>query len=92
MTEEFKQARRGQCQGPGKHVGHGPTWVEDPEMPDDGCAACSWDHIAEFGDCEGVVEDRMFDDPGAPELNVRWRPSGLRYGYHPDHLVVVASP
>lgn len=90
MSEDFKLARRGQCRGPGKHVGHGPTRVPDPEMPDDGCAACSWGHIEEFGDCEGVVEDRMFLDPAAQEVNVRWAPSGLRYGYHPNDLVVVS--
>ncbi len=92
MTEEFKRNARGQCQGPGKHVGHGPSWVPDPEMPDDGCAACSWGHIDEFGECEGLVEDLMFpDDPTSEFVNVRWQPSGLRYGYHPNSLEVVPT-
>lgn len=89
MTERFKQERRGQCQGPGKHVGH-KEWIPDLELPDDGCAACSWSHIEEFGECEGIVEDLMFPDDSSSEfINVRWQPSGLRYGYHPNDLQVV---
>ena len=51
---------------------------------------CS-DHIKEFCNCEGVVEDRMFypsmPDFVAPEWNVRWEPSGLKYAYLPSELV-----
>ena len=47
----------------------------------------SAEHADEFGDCVGTVEGAMF--PGGPEVNVRWDPSGLRYGYRPDDLVVV---
>lgn len=58
-------------------------------------------HVAEFGDCEGVVIGPLDynncspGDPGydaarvGPEVDVRWQPSGLRYGYHPDELVEV---
>lgn len=50
------------------------------------------------GECEGVVEDLLDynnvqpDDPAydpnkvGPEFNVRWAPSNLRYGYHPNNL------
>lgn len=45
------------------------------------------DTIAEFGDCVGLVEGPMFPDVhNAPEVDVRWRPSRLRYGYDPQHL------
>ncbi len=88
MTEDFKRRMRGPCGVAGHHVGL-PDGVADPEMPDDGCTKCSSDHIKEFGDCEGLVEDLMF--PEFPDLNVRWRPSGLRYGYHPNDLEVVPT-
>lgn len=51
-------------------------------------------HVIEFGECEGVVEDRMFPNltaKQAPEVNVRWFPSMLRYGYDPSELVLVKS-
>ena len=89
MSDQLKRELRGQCTGPGGHVGHA-GWIFDPEMPDDGCAACSWTHVEEFGECTGVVGGLMF--PGlidTPEVNVRWEPSGLRYGYHPDKLELV---
>jgi hypothetical protein len=56
---------------------------------------CSTDHVKEFGECVGVVEGPLdYNNKGepyvvekvGPELNVRWQPSGLRYGYHPDQL------
>mgnify|MGYP007031238405 CR=1 FL=1 len=91
MTERFKQERRGQCQGPGKHVGH-KGWIPDPELPDDGCAACSWGHIEEFGECEGLVEGPAFpNDPTCDLIDVRWEPSRLRYMYHPNDLEVVPT-
>jgi len=52
------------------------------------------EHVIEFGDCEGVVEDRMFPNltaKQAPEVNVRWFPSMLRYGYDPSELVLVKT-
>lgn len=48
-------------------------------MHDNGCA----DHVEEFGNCIGVVENPMFPGIDAPEFDVRWQPSGLRYGYNP---------
>lgn len=44
----------------------------------------SAEHVDEFGDCVGVIEGLL--DGRGPELKVRWRPSGLAYGYPPDHL------
>ena len=56
------------------------------------------DHVEEFGECIGIVEGLVDYNEGdehhdprkrGPEVNVRWQPSGLRYGYHPDFLKVV---
>ena len=97
MSAELKAKMRGNCL-PGKHVG---PFVED--QPDDGCLKCSTDHIEEFGECEGIVQglldynnvpkDHPNYDPDkvGPEVNVRWQPSNLRYGYHPDDLEVVTD-
>ena len=51
----------------------------------------SAEHVAEFGNCIGVVEDQMVWPDGSvgPEYNVRWKPSNLRYLYGPDDLEVV---
>lgn len=57
------------------------------------------EHIDEFGDCIGVVEDLMDynndneKDPNkiGPEFNVRWQPSKLRYGYLPDELIKIKN-
>lgn len=48
-------------------------------------------HIDEFGDCIGRVAGPVKYGAGAygPELNVRWRPSKLRYAYHPHQLTHV---
>ena len=46
-------------------------------------------HIDEFGDCMGIVIGPMFPDSNAPEVDVRWQPSNLRYGYHPDNLEII---
>lgn len=47
-------------------------------------------HIKEFGDCIGVIQGPMFLQswPEAPELDVRWHPSNLRYGYDPSELEI----
>lgn len=87
MTSALKAKMRGQCL-PEEHV----------DLSDDGCLRCSTDHIEEFGECTGIV-DGLLDynnvppgDPAydllkvGPEVDVRWQPSGLRYGYHPDDL------
>jgi hypothetical protein len=51
------------------------------------CANDSGAHVDEFGDCIGLVEDLVdYGHTRGPELNVRWLPSGLRYGYHPHQL------
>ena len=40
------------------------------------------EHIEEFGECEGIVEDLIdYGTAKGPEYNVKWLPSGLRYGY-----------
>ena len=47
------------------------------------------EHILEFKNCTGIVEDRVFpncSEEEAPEINVRWKPSNLVYGYHPEYL------
>lgn len=45
------------------------------------------DHVNEFGDCEGVVEDKVWNDED--DVNVRWQPSGLRYAYDPNTLIKI---
>lgn len=50
----------------------------------------SAEHVEEFGDCEGVVEGFVnYGSCLGPEVDVRWKPSKLRYGYHPSHLEVL---
>jgi hypothetical protein len=46
----------------------------------------SKDHINEFKDCFGRVEGPCYPNGEGPELDVRWIPSGLKYGYHPENL------
>jgi alkylated DNA repair dioxygenase AlkB len=54
-------------------------------------AKTSAEHIEEFGDCTGVVEGPMFPNvQEAEEVDVRWHPSKLRYGYFPKDLEVAA--
>lgn len=51
------------------------------------CLGCSIDHIKEFGDCIGIVIGLVdYGSQQGPEVDVRWQPSNLRYGYHPDLL------
>ncbi len=53
-------------------------------------------HVDEFGECVGVVEDPVdFNNDGendpdkiGPEVNVRWKPSNLRYGYLPERDLI----
>jgi hypothetical protein len=57
-------------------------------MIGNGCA----EHIEEFGDCIGVVDGLLdYGTFQGPEVDVRWQPSNLRYGYNPDDLVVVGE-
>lgn len=49
----------------------------------------SADHLREFGDCYGIVLGLVVwstDAPPGPEVDVRWHPSCLRYGYLPEDL------
>jgi len=46
-------------------------------------------HIWEFGDCTGIVIGPMFENGEGDEVDVRWQPSNLRYGYSVKHLDVV---
>ena len=93
MTEDLKKRLRGQCGEAGKHLG--PFDPEAKDQSAQNCWGCSSAHVEEFGDCEGKVEGPMFPDSEAPEVDVRWHSSNLRYGYHPDELeplrVVVES-
>jgi hypothetical protein len=55
-------------------------------------------HVDEFGGCVGIVVGPLDynnckpGEPGydlakvGPEIDVRWQPSNLRYGYHPSDL------
>lgn len=45
------------------------------------------EHVDEFGDCVGVIEKLV--EVGYPTqlVDVRWRPSQLRYGYWTDGLM-----
>ena len=89
MSEELKRRMGGKCRELGEH--QGPS---DPDNSED-CWACSWAHVEEFGDCEGIVEEFVVWNPGSPdehigpEVDVRWQPSNLRYAYLPSMLVEV---
>ena len=60
-------------------------------------------HVLEFGHCEGVVLGPLdynnvpkghkdYDENKVgPEVDVRWQPSGLKYGYDPDKDLVKIS-
>jgi len=47
----------------------------------------SEEHVDEFGECEGIVEENSTGDP--LWVDVRWHPSELRYGYHIDNLIKI---
>lgn len=61
----------------------------------------SHEHVKEFGRCIGEVigqvdynncapDDANYDiTKVGPDVDVRWSPSNLKYGYHPDDLVEV---
>jgi hypothetical protein len=49
-------------------------------------------HIKEFGNCVGVVMGLMdYGTQLGPEVDVRWLPSNLCYGYLPETLDVVEN-
>lgn len=81
MSEDLKRKFWKEC-SPSRHVG--------PFMDEGDCIGCSFEHVLEFGDSVGVVEDhvRGFNDEKWPEVIVRWE-SGLRYGYLPEDLTIV---
>lgn len=45
----------------------------------------SKDHIDEFGSCSGVIIGYI-DIQTSDDVDVRWMPSGLKYGYTIDSL------
>ncbi len=79
MSEGLRQRMYGEC-SPGCHTG--------PFVNGD-CWGCSGAHVDEFKDCIGLVEGPVFKDHPELELNVRWQPSRLRYGYLAEDLEVV---
>lgn len=44
------------------------------------------EHVSEFGHCEGIVIGYSFDDV-KDYLEVRWKPSNLKYGYDIKELI-----
>lgn len=46
-------------------------------------------HVDEFGECEGVVIGLTYPELPDCEVDVRWKPSDLKYGYLPKDLIVI---
>lgn len=44
------------------------------------------EHVIEFGDCQGIVESYIYPDTDIDDVDVRWAPSGLKYGYSINEL------
>lgn len=89
MSEGLKRAFRGKCGQAGRHLG--PFSGDGhPNEPRGDCWGCSTQHVEEFGGCVGIVGGPYFTKvANAKEVEVRWQPSGLRYGYDPAGLVEV---
>jgi putative endonuclease len=85
MTEGFKTDLLSPCyyndEGFLIHVGR-------CQIYDDTCLSCSSDHVEEFGNCFGIV-DQIYEDGF---VDVRWQPSNLRYQYDPKYLNIIDSP
>lgn len=81
MKGALKDRLYGECT-PYNHVA--PTFKPEENMPDDGCLRCSTAHVEKFGNCIGIVIGPT--EEGWEEVDVRWQPSNLRYGHHPDDL------
>ncbi|HEX4513526.1 MAG TPA: hypothetical protein VH054_08320 [Polyangiaceae bacterium] len=93
MSEACKLAYCGPCGLHGPHVGPIEPGVDNTE---DECWGCSREHVREFGHCIGIVDGPIdWNDVGpghpaydpaklGPEIDVRWQPSNLRYGYDPE--------
>jgi len=59
-------------------------------LKDEMTALGSGDHVAEFGERLGIVAGPVdFGGQLGPEVDVRWLPEELRYGYAPERLVRV---
>lgn len=86
MSEGLKAKLRGKCGLADKHLG--PFDPGATALSSEDCWGCSSAHCNEFEDSIGVVEGPVQE--GSPEVNVRWEPDNLRYGYHPDDLDVVS--
>lgn len=74
MSEAFKTRMRGKCGRLGAH--QGPFDPGDPLYNGQG------------GDCYGCSTKHIDESREAPEVDVRWSPNGLRYGYDSVDLVV----
>lgn len=47
------------------------------------------EHVEEFGDCIGIVESWEYpNEEDINIVNVRWKPSELRYAYSTDLLIL----
>jgi hypothetical protein len=105
MTEALKARMRGSCGVAGKHLGPFDSGPERPDPEDTGgdCWGCSSAHIEEFENCIGIAVGPIDSnkvplghpdyDPSKvwPEWDVRWIPSGLKYGYLPEDLEIVTD-
>ena len=51
----------------------------------------SKEHIKEFGECIGIVEGITYENEDGTDVDVdvRWQPSNLRYGYSINSLVKI---
>lgn len=90
MSEECKIALRKNCIN--EHVGPFDSG-DGADDPGGECWGCSTQHIEEFGNCVGIVEGPVDFGNGnlGPEVDVRWLPSQLRYGYDPNRDLVRVS-
>lgn len=102
MSEGLKAKLRGKCGVAGKHLGpfDGELTPGYVIIRDEDCWGCSSAHVAEFEDCDGIVIGPLnYNNPGesdptkiGPEVDVRWQPSNLLYGYDPAELDIVSEP
>lgn len=104
MSESLRVKLMGACGQADRHLG--PFYRSSENALDDlnDCFGCSWAHEREFGNCEGVVQGLVDYNGGlkpgqpgydsnrvGPEVDVRWKPSNLRYAYHPEDLEIVTD-
>src|SRR6478735_12776077 len=98
MTLDLKVRMRGKCGLAGRHLGPFENDDVAPRGDKGSCYGCSSEHVDEFGECVGYVEDLVdynnvppnhpdYDSNKiGPEVNVRWLPSRLRYAYKAHDL------